>query len=316
MTLGYIDLTDINHLQQQALGGGVYEDRAWRESYYFVMSDPKSGLSLISTIGFRPPKNRTEGFVLVIKNGKPVFFKLLFSLKRPVPNKYQFKVKGLEYSVEGAGWRLRYHSNKCSVDILFTPVNKIHDYITDPSDRTFERIGSQHYEQSGSYEGTIELDGQCIKIEPCFGHRDHSWGIRDWSAVRYYRLFCCAFSKDLAFNLWEGKIGSKDFLKGYVFDGEKNIPIVRSKVKTVYGKDGKTPQEAVVELCDSNGKEYKIECKVLSWVPFPIKRAVLHETIAKMRCNGKTGQGLLEYLYHEVRPLTRATAYVNFLGML
>jgi len=316
MTLGYIDLTDINHLQAQAAGGGVYDDGAWRESYYFVMSDQRSGLSLITTIGFRPPKNRTEGFVMVLRNGEPVVFKLLIKFGRPTTSKYIFQLKGLEFHVEGAGWRLRYLSKKCSVDVLFTPLNRIHPYITDRSDRTFESIGTQHYEQSGSYIGKIVLNGERVRVGPCFGHRDHSWGIRDWSSVHHYRLFCCAFSKDLSFNLWEGRIGSKAFLKGYVFDGERNNPIVDSHVSTVYGKDGKTPVSALLELRDSTGKDYEIRCKVLSWIPFPIKGAVLHETIARMECGGKVGQGLLEYLYHEVGPLPRARAYINFLGRM
>ena len=184
MTLGYIDLTDSNHLQQQALGGGVYDDRAW-ESYYFVMSDPSSGLSLISTIGFRPPRTGWRASSWSSRTGGRPSSSSSSSSGGLCRTSMSSELKGLEYSVEGAGWRLRYHSKKCSVGCPFTPINKIHDYITDPSDRTFETISDPaRLSSPGSYEGTIELDGEVLKVGPCFGHRDHSWGIRDWSAVR------------------------------------------------------------------------------------------------------------------------------------
>jgi hypothetical protein len=316
MTLGYIDLKGISHLDLQARGGGVYDDKMWRESYYYVMSDPNSGIVLITTMGFRPNKPRSEGFVLVLKDGKPVHFDLLVAFGRPVQDRYDLRLKGLEYAVEGAGWRLRYRSKRCTVDVLFTPVNKIFQYITDDMPGAFERIGSQHYEQTGSYEGRIVLDGETYSVGPCFGHRDHSWGIRDWSSVNRYRLFCCGFSNELAFNLWEAKVDGKDFMRGYVFDGTRNSAVVQSRVRTIFQDDGRTPVSATIELEDDEGRKYEIECRVLGCVQFPPKECILYETVAEMRCNGKVSWGLLEYLFHETRAVPRLRAYMKALAML
>jgi hypothetical protein len=318
MSLGYIDLKGIDHFHQQAQGGGIFEDRLWRESYYFNMTDPISGISLLTTIGFLPNKKRSTGFVLVLKDNKVVLFKLLAAFKRPSPEKYTFRLKGLEYSVEGAGWRLRYQSKKCAFDILFTPINRIYPYMNEGSDNIFSRIGTQHYEQFGTFSGTMALgrgNGK-IRIGPCLGHRDHSWGIRDWSAVDRWRLFCCAFSKDLAINLWEGRIASRDFVKGYVFDGSRNTAIIKSEVRTRYKKDGRRPEGAIITVQDEAGREYEIRCKVLSCVTFPLKGSVLYETFSHMRCNGMTGTGLLEYLYHENSRVPRIGTYLRLLSLL
>jgi hypothetical protein len=250
MAEAYIDLGNIDHLNLQAKGGGVYDDRMWRESYYFNMTDPASGITLITTIGRLPNRNRDTGFVLLFRNGRPVLLKPLVEFQKPLSSKYSFSLRGLEFSVEGAGWNLRYSSDKCSFDLTFTPLNKLFTYIVDENDRMFQRIGTQHYEQSGTYEGVLTLRGETVNIGPCFGHRDHSWGIRDWSGVDWYRLFCCAFSSELAVNLWEGEMDGRPFIKGYVFDGKRNNRIARSAVETRFRKDGRTPKAATVDIED------------------------------------------------------------------
>jgi len=207
MGYGYIEVDDMDHLVQQSLGGGIFDHPLWRESYYFNMTDERSGITLITTIGMLPNKKRTAGFILLLKDLRTVLLKPLVVWKTPVHSDCSFKAKDLEYSVHGVDWRIRYHSRSLKIDIRFRPINKIFRYAAgDPSDKAFERIGTQHYEQSGEFSGRVFLNDEWVDIGPCFGHRDHSWGIRDWSAVDRYRLFCCTFSRDLAFNLWEGSM--------------------------------------------------------------------------------------------------------------
>jgi hypothetical protein len=207
---------------------------------------------------------------------------------------YRLCLKGLTYSVDGAGWRLILSSKRCDLDILFTPINRIHPYIKDTSDENDETI----------------------TIGPCLGHRDHSWGIRDWSVVERYRLLCCAFSERFAINLWEGRLGGHDFLKGYVFDGTHNIPIVQYEVIEELLKDRRRPDRAEILLEDQTGGEYLLRLKVLTSVVFPPRGSILYETIAAMECDGMRNWGLVEYLYHERNPLRRAGAALNLLRML
>ena len=46
------------------------------------------------------------------------------------------------------------------------------------------KVASEHYEQVGSYNGTIRVGRKKINIENASGHRDHSWGLRDWAAPK------------------------------------------------------------------------------------------------------------------------------------
>ncbi|UCH89163.1 MAG: hypothetical protein JSV49_00500 [Thermoplasmata archaeon] len=316
MCPGYIDLAEISHLNRLAKGGGVYDDRLWRESYYFNMTDRSSGITFISTIGILPNRKLNTGFFLFMKDGELIILKPFIARERVSFSDYSFSVKGLKYAIEGTNWRLSYNSKKCSFDILFTPLNKIYSYIENESDIVFKRIGSQHYEQFGTFEGVLELKGKRITIGPCFGHRDHSRGIRDWSAVDRYRLFCCAFSEDFAFNLWEGSIHGKDFLKGYVFDGVRNTRIIESEVNTKYGFNGKEPRQAAVWIQDEEGREFNIDCAAINSVAVPPRQSILYENPAEMRIDGMVGYGLQEYLYHEPNPLIRFFMLLKLIRMM
>jgi len=316
MDTGYIDLDEISHLGPRAKGGGVYDHRLWRESYYFNFTDPDSRITMITTIGILPNRKLNTGLVVLVKNRRILCIRPMLERKQVRFNDYAFSIKGLKYSVEGTDWRLVYNSEKLSFNILFRPLNMIYPYITDASDTIFEPIGSQHYEQFGIFEGGLVHKGRSIDIGPALGHRDHSWGIRNWSPVDHYRLFCCAFSKELAFNLWQGSINGSKFLKGYVFDGDDNTPLARAGVRDVYGKDSRRPSKAVIDIRDAKGRKFKIDCRTLFSIRLPPRGSVMYESAGEMRCDGRTGYGVQEYLYHEPNSLYRLWVFLGLLRYL
>jgi hypothetical protein len=280
------------------------------------MTDPKSGFSFISTIGILPNRKLITGFFLIIKNNEIIKLKPLICRKKPVFNDYSFELKGLEYIIEGPYWILKYNSKKVKFEIRFEPLNKIFSYITTESDKVFDSIGSQHYEQFGVFKGEFVLGSERVEMGPCFGHRDHSWGIRDWSIIDKYRLFCCAFSKEFAFNLWEGWINNKKFLKGYIFDGNHNSEIVQSQVLTSYSKNGRQPLEAKISILDEQGRKYYITSQVNHSIPIPPRQSIMYESVAEM-FNGKSkGYGLMEYLFHEPSLTLRFWIFLKLLNYL
>ena len=316
MVEGFIEQGEISNLAQQEKGGGVFDDINWRESYYFNVSDRRSGLTLLTTIGLLPNKKRSAGFVYLMRDWKTLLLKPVIKRGRPEFDGRELNLKGLEYRVDGCDWILEFDSDRISFSIRFKPLNRAYAYATEEADKAFERIGTQHYEQAGEFEGWIMVAGKKERFGPCFGHRDHSWGIRDWSSVDKYRLFCCTFSKDLAVNLWEGSMGGMEFLEGYVFDGERNSLVVRSKVKTEYGDNGLEPKSARIHIEDDEGREHLMKCKVVSCTPFPPKQSLLYETISEMNLNGVKGHGLLEYLYHFPNPVRRVPVYSYLIGKM
>ncbi len=295
----YLDMDNINHLISQSRGGGIHEDRNWRESYYFNMTDPKKRISIITTIGQLPNKKRSVGFILIIKDDRPIVLKPLISLKKPLFSGYEFRIGDMGYSVEGTDWRLKFNDKKIGMDLKFSPVNRIYPYRKDDEEEwIFERIGTQHYEQFGMYSGSLVLNGKEMRIGPCLGHRDHSWGIRDWASIDRYSLHCCAFSKDLAFNIWDGSISGKPFFKGFVFDGEENVDVIDQKIMVEYQTDGREPKGSHIVFRDSKNRRFEVNCESTISIPFPPSGSLVYEGIGKMTINNSVGFGLQEYLWH------------------
>src|SRR5260370_17493122 len=52
-------------------------------------------------------------------------------------------------------------------------------------------------EQSGRVTGTLALATRHIKFDAT-GHRDHSWGTRDWTAFQHYKWFSCQVRDELS----------------------------------------------------------------------------------------------------------------------
>lgn len=314
MVSRYLDLDNINHLIPQSRGGGAYDDKLWRESYYFNMTDPGNNITMITTIGLLPNRNRSTGFLLIIKDKKPVFLKPLASFKKPTYTGPAFSIGNMCYRVQGTDWILEYQEKYVSVNLRFTPINKIYPYRKDPDEKwAFERIATQHYEQFGIYRGFIDLNGNRYEIGSAYGHRDHSWGIRDWSSMDRYSLHCCAFSDNLAFNLWEGSIRGAPFFKGFVFDGEENIDIVDHKIQTEFRSNGREPIVSHIEFRDSKDRKFRVRSASISSVPFPPPGSLVYEGIGKMTLNGSVGYGLQEYLWHYPNKLKRISYFLKLL---
>jgi hypothetical protein len=313
MSLRYVEVNDMCHLNLLGAGGEIFSHKLWRESYYFNMTDPSSKINLITTIGILPNQKLVTGLFVLLKDNKILAIRPLIERTNPIFNDFLFSIKGLKYSVEGIDWRLKYNSSKIKFDIAFTPINKIYKYINQDTDTLFSRVGTQHYEQFGVFKGNLKIRNSEIKIGPCFGHRDHSWGIRDWSAVDFYRLFCCAFSNEFAFNLWEGSIGGSGFVKGYIFNGTENLSIEKCSIKTVFGKHKFEPRQVKIGFNDEENNSYRITSLVNHLIRLPPKQSVMYETASEMHMGDKTGYGLTEYLHHEPNIINRLWILLNLL---
>ena len=312
----YLEIDHLSHLlEQRRSPSGEHADKNWRESYYFNATDERTGLSLITTIGTIPNKRRKRtGFVILLRKGAIVIGSPLLTRDIKLYETDRFRLGTLSYRVEGIDWRLNYHSKKCDLDILFRPMNKYYSYIKDPNKTgvdLFGRLASQHIEQAGIFEGRITLDGKIIKFGPCTGHRDHSWGIRDWGAVDKYWLFCGTFGREKAFNLWKGYTGGKEFLAGYIFDSGKNLEIVSSKLQGRFASNGREPKGCNISFVDENGREHKINCEVVCSVPMPMPKCIVYETIARMKYGKVVGHGLCERHVHDTNPFHKIRALLD-----
>jgi hypothetical protein len=310
--LNYIEIQELSHLLLQRRSSIYpFTDVNWRESYYFNATDEKKQISLITTIGILPNRGRCSGFVIILLKGRIAFVKLLMTKNIRWHETDSFRIRDLYYNIEGIDWRLNYTSKKCSFEILFRPINEYYYYVNKDDKKSannFERLFSQHIEQAGLFEGEVFLNGDKLRFGPSPGHRDHSWGIRDWSSIDNYWLFSCTFGMKTAFNLWKGFARGNSFYAGYIFNSGKNLEIISPRIKGQSVNNMGEPIGCEISFKDEKGRDHRIRCEVICSVPIPMPKCIIYETLAKMEYGDKVGYGLLERLVHDINPLNKLKA--------
>lgn len=217
-------------------------------------------------------------------------------------------------SPEGAERDLRFKD--ASVDLVFRGWSPCHNFKdADPRFvaerfvnagssledlREVTKVASEHYEQVGTWSGRIVVDGERFEIQGS-GHRDHSWGDRDWKAPERWTWLSAQIGDAFGFNLSRVVIKSLDIFNGYVCRSGKNHPLRRAWLQTEFEEDGITQKHIRVRLQDVTGWEAEIEGAPQIVVPLTLQeeahRTRVNEAFTEYRWNGQTGYGISEYLH-------------------
>lgn len=81
-------------------------------------------------------------------------------------------------------------------------------------------------EQSGRVRGSLRLGGATMIIDGP-GHRDHSWGRRDWRAPQHWKWFVASTPSGQALNGWLWVARGTWGFAGYVLRGGRLVAIAR-----------------------------------------------------------------------------------------
>jgi hypothetical protein len=285
------------------------KEKEWNESFYFSCYDKKNDICIFMRIGLKPNKNEKSMFCFFMMPDNAI----IGTKGEEQHENNDLMVKNLQYSciepekmwhlafsgVMGSPKKDRLHDVSFSFE--YESLNDIFDYrtcVTGRKEAIAQRVASEHLEQFGRMTGTLTIDGERYQIDG-LGERDHSWGVRDWTAPHMWIWLTCQFSETCALNVTKLVVEEGEVDAGFVHLG-RNIPLVSADIDTVYGSDG-TPQSFVMSLEDTEGTVHKIDAQVLKKASLPFegkggKRSLLHETLAKYTYNGKKGYGIAEYL--------------------
>lgn len=279
------------------------EDLNWRESYYFNWVDLENKISGFSTIGIVPNQKRREFvFLLFLPDRNEIYY------KEPSLENYDDNIssmlreKRLEYQLikPFKKWQIKYNSRKISFNITFDTRFPTYNFGVDSS-----ASWHQHFEASGSIDGTIIFkSGEKIKIKG-YGQRDKSWGYRDWHQFDswyaghfQFKQWSCAFRKD--------QIKQKIDLSGHISNNSGNIPLKAVSIDTILDKDQfKSPLSSVYILTDINNTQHKIKARRIkkdSFIRFVREfEGGLTELFEQMVImedldTGEIGSGMMEHL--------------------
>ncbi len=283
------------------------------ESWYFNFIDRPNNVFFITRLSYNMDKKKSLVLVLLIIDGKVrVYFKEIPLEKMPVNWEIDKKVK--YYCIKPMKqWRIKFKNSQVDLDVnlegRFPVFNSAAGtdplaFLKEDYSKTELVFAQMHYEQPMIATGTLILKkkGEIIETRTLkgFGHRDHSWGIREWGGIDSWNWVVAQF-EDETINFYKAEALGEVKQDGIIYsEGADNIRIENIEVTTTMKKDEKTPVSSTFIITDENGKKRTIESKTIfsQYLPLPSEKGLteIYEQVAVFTYNGKEGDGISEYL--------------------
>lgn len=288
----------------------------WQESWYFNWADTRHDVFGLTRIGFRFRQHSIDGVVLTIRKGKPEYIYPAVGKPYKDESTEYTATKGIRagrlvYIVREPlrSWQLILEGRN-RMDLNWSAFTPAFDYHESDGELT-PNVAKYHFEQSGKITGWTCFKGG--ELEICgFGQRDKSWGVRDWDNIEGWNWISAQFGEDLSFNVWEGFLGGKRYLNGFVFREGKNHPIERLNIFFQWGRRNHQPKRAELEIEYGHGKRLDLTAHALGQFPLFKKGLWVQEAYAKFkaRVNGRDrdGFGVIEHVWNAgmLRTIARA----------
>ena len=287
-------------------------DEHWQESYYFNWAD-REGRSLgLARWGINPASRKIDGFVLTMRDGQPEFIYPAVNLDMGdaelPPVEYGLRAKGLTFTMREplARWHIGL-TGRDEVDLTWTAFHEPHDYhdglqALGATDEELA-LAPAHFEQCGEVRGHVDIGGRRHEIEG-LGHRDKSWGPRDWNGVIGWEWLSAQFGTDLAFNatVWYPPGADATIPGGFVTRDGENRALVATRVDYEWTRLEHVPARATITFTDDQGEEYVVTATALAQFPLFKKGLFIQETHARFETTvggeTRTGLGVLEHAWH------------------
>jgi hypothetical protein len=278
----------------------------WNESWYFnFISKP---ISCISRISFEPQEKRSRVLCLLLLKDKPV-------------NAYinQISIEGLpdvigdnkcKYTLiePHKKWHVEYVDRKYELKFDCLERFKPFDYFEGRKVKELageyldliDTAAQRHYEQACVCKGTFiqRKTEETIDFE-VLGHRDHSWGVRDWVYIDKWNWISAQFD-DQTVNIARIDVKGHLLIGGFVSTKKGNKRVENVEIETETEEDGKTPKSSTFTITDQDGKVITVISSTRHSIhlPQPTQFGVteVFEQIADFEMGSKKGEGISEYL--------------------
>jgi len=283
------------------------------ESWYFNFIDRPNKVFLITRIAFEMGKKKSLILLLLVIDGKTKTYFKEIPLEK-MPDNWEFDAKVKYYCIKPMKqWRIKFKNSRVNLDINFEGRFPIFNsaegedplaFLKKDQIKTDQVFAQMHYEQPMIATGTLDLkkNGEITETRNIkgFGHRDHSWGIRDWAGIDAWNWVSAQF-EDETINFYKAEALGEVKQDGIIYSkGADNIRIENIEVTTKTKENEKTPVLSTFILTDENGKKRTIESNTIfsQYLPLPSEKGLteIYEQVAIFTCNAKEGDGISEYL--------------------
>jgi hypothetical protein len=282
----------------------------WQESFYFNWYDTKTAASGLTRIGFRAHQGLADAVLLTERDGK----------LQTVYGNTEIRYSGTPAAENLAAGRLTYQMIKplsqwrltlapddkddTTVDLTWTAYTPPFDFHGETSfDYTPTNVAAAHFEQAGTVTGRIRANGTEYTIDGC-GHRDKSWGVRDWAKIEGWDWISAQFGPELAINATQVLTDGKHSPAGFVWHGGSNHAIRTLEVRHDFGAPHVTRRTLVRATC-ADGLQIELIATPHTQFPLYRKGLMIQESpshfTAQVAGKSYSGLGIVEHTWHASR---------------
>jgi hypothetical protein len=273
----------------------------WKESWYFQFYDPAAQLCGLFYISSYPnvPK---QDFLLAYLTGGEVD---LYLNTLPLAGKItQLGDTKLTFSLiePNNHWNIRFNDGTRFAELAFK--GRFPTFTYDPDQSYVKGILEQeHYEQPCTVKGDIRLkDGTHLDID-CLGHRDHSWGSRDYAGIDKWYWVAAQFQW-CTIGLIRLEIGDKTETAGFMATSKGTRRLEGIEIETRYEEDGTTPEGFTYRFKDEEGENWLLKSAKIQTMMYPPRQAkpgfqtTIYEVVSHfmLKKYPDSGYGIAEHL--------------------
>jgi hypothetical protein len=193
---------------------------------------------------------------------------------------------------------VRYASDTVRLEFRFAAVHDAFSYRSNP-DGLPSWFAANRLEQSGRVSGFLEVAGRRVEWDRRMGHRDHSWGTRDWGVPQHWKWFVAYTDSGRAVNGWIWIARGEWGFAGYVVRDGVAVPVARIEHHAEYDDD-MTQRRLEATLVDTAGGRTHLVCDRYGLVKLPTNDRMateIWESACDATIDGEPGAAQWETLW-------------------
>lgn len=158
----------------------------------------------------------------------------------------------------------------------------------------FSWAADDRYEQSMRTQGALTVGRRTLNFTGV-GHRDHSWGTRDWRALQHWKwINAVSLDGKVSTHAWVSFAFGDRQINGYVNREGKVSPIVSLEVSGTLNDDFMHTAVSGV-FATADGKELRMESTSVAGLPIHARHLQLNEVVGKATLNGAPAASHIEF---------------------
>jgi hypothetical protein len=281
--------TPSDHLRHRAAAGEKMRDSLFWES---IMPDEELGFQaylFVSGTG-------KAGFNVAVwsDDGRPPVLDLVHGSVADVVDFDAFNLEGLHVAqtVLGGETRLKYKSERIKLALTFEGRHPPFSYRQNP-DGLPPWFALNRYEQTGWLAGELEFDGRRVALDR-IGHRDHSWGPRDWRFPHHWKWFVAYTpSGERMINGWIWVARGAWGFAGYVVKDGALKAIAHIEQHATYDDD-MSQRRFEARIVDTTGDVTELTLERFGVLKLPSDGVMIMEAACTATIDGRPGAGQYE----------------------